>query len=757
MRTSFIPIIAAAFLLHALPAAGGDKGQCIADDSGKITLEDIFSENKYAAKGITALKWDNEDKAYYTLVRNPETGANDVVSNDIRTGRTKTVISSALLVPEGRTMPINIEDYAWSDDGKLLLIYTNSKKVWRLNSKGDYWIYDTSTSSLRQVGQGLDSSELMFAKFSPDGANVAYVYRNNIYCENVLTGERSRLTFDGDETVINGNFDWVYEEELHIADGFRWSPDGTMIAYWQSDTEGTGVFYMIDNIDSVYSTVIPLPYPKAGTANSAVRAGVVKIGEKNPETKWFDIPGDPRNNYIARMDFLPGSNTVMLQQLNRLQNTNKVYLIDCETLEAANIMTETDEAFLDIHDNTVWAEDGGSFTWTTERDGWRHLYRISKDGSVQQPITKGNFDIEKVLKTDRKGGFVYYIASPGSAIDRYLYRSRIDGKGEAERITPGGMDGHHDYIISDNARYAIHIYSDSETPFTYEIVSLPNHKAIRTLEDNAGLKSRLSGLDVSPKEFFKVETPGAVLDAWMIKPAGFDPGKKYPVIFYIYGEPWSTTVQNRWGGNNDMWSRFLSQQGYIVMSVDVRGANLPRGREWRKCVYGKVGIIPPADHAEAVKKIISMYPYVDRSRIGIWGWSGGGSSTAHLMFKYPDIYSVGIAVAGVYSQYLYDTIYQERYMGLPSTNPEGYHDGSPVNFAGGLEGELLLIHGTGDDNVHYQSCEMLVNELIKQNKMFHMLSYPMRTHSISERENTSRHLYQSMFKFWKEHLPAGGR
>lgn len=206
-----------------------------------------------------------------------------------------------------------------------------------------------------------------------------------------------------------------------------------------------------------------------------------------------------------------------------------------------------------------------------------------------------------------------------------------------------------------------------------------------------------------------------------------------------------------------MWSRFLSQQGYIVMSVDVRGANLPRGREWRKCVYGKVGIIPPADHAEAVKKIISMYPYVDQSRIGIWGWSGGGSSTAHLMFKYPDIYSVGIAVAGVYSQYLYDTIYQERYMGLPSTNPEGYHDGSPVNFAGGLEGELLLIHGTGDDNVHYQSCEMLVNELIKQNKMFHMLSYPMRTHSISERENTSRHLYQSMFKFWKEHLPAGGR
>ena len=509
---------------------------------------------------------------------------------------------------------------------------------------------------------------------------------------------------------------------------------------------------MIDNIDSVYSTVIPLPYPKAGTTNSAARIGVVDVDIDGPQTRWLAIPGDPRDNYLARMEFVPGTDRLMIQQLNRLQNTDKVYYADIRTMELDNFMTETDEAFLDVHDDIVWLNNGKHFTWTSERDGWRHLYRISSDGSEVSLITKGDFDVIDVVRIDPESGWVYYIASPDSPVDRYLYRSRLDGRGKTERITPADAPaGHHGYMISPDAKYAMHTFSNSETPTVYEIVTLPGHKTVRTLEDNHELAERFAAVNPGAKEFFRVDIGDVVLDGWMIKPADFDSTAKYPVIFYIYGEPWQSTVQNSWSGG-DLWSRFLAQEGYIVMSIDPRGVATPRGREWRKCVYGKVGIIPPADHAAAVTKLLQTYSFMDPDRIGIWGWSGGGSSTAHLMFKYPSIYSTGIAVAGVYSQYLYDTIYQERYMGLPSTNPQGFHDGSPINFAGGLKGDLLLIHGTGDDNVHYQSCEMLVNELIRQNKMFDMLSYPMRSHSINERENTTYHLYQYMFRYWEEHL-----
>lgn len=723
----------------------------------KLTLEDIYKNWEYSSKGISALRWAEDGKSFYTLDRNTDTGGRDIVLNDIKTGAKTIVLSASALIPEGQTSPLGIDNYIWSPDHGQLLIYTGSKRVWRTNTKGDYWIVNADGSGLRQIGKGFEPSELMFAKFSPDGTKVAYVYKNNIYCENVSDGKISRLTSDGSDIIINGNFDWVYEEELHQQDGFRWSPDSKKIAYWQFDTEGTGTFYMIDNIDSVYSTIIPLPYPKAGTTNSAARIGVVDTDSENPSTRWFDIPGDPRNNYLARMEFVPNSDEVMIQQLNRLQNTNKVYYGNVETMELDNFLTDTDEAFLDVHDNIIWTEGEKYFTWTSEKDGWRHLYRMSRDGKSEILVTAGDFDVVNIVRIDPKGGYVYYIASPGNPLERYLYRSRLDGKGKAERVTPEGENGHHGYNISPNAGYAIHTFSNSETPMRYELISLPSHKTVRVLEDNSELAGKYAELNLPAKEFFRVDIGETTLDAWMIKPSDFDSTKKYPVIFYIYGEPWNSTVQNSWGGAGDMWSRFLAEQGYVVMSVDPRGTNTPRGREWRKCVYGKIGIIPPADHAAAVIRIIDTYSFVDASRIGVWGWSGGGSSTAHLMFKYPDIYSTGIAVAGVYSQYLYDTIYQERYMGLPSTNPQGYFEGSPVNHASGLKGNLLLIHGTGDDNVHYQSCEILVNELIKQNKMFSMLAYPMRTHSISERENTTYHLYRSMLKYWLENLPAGGR
>ena len=718
-----------------------------------LTLEDIYKNHEYSSKSISAFRWTGNGHSFLTLEEDSTSGGKSIILNDISTGEKTVVLAASSLIPEGWDRPLTINGYIWSPDGSQLMVYTDAQRVWRTAKRGNYWLCTPGTGELRQLGlPGFEPSRMQFAKFSPDGTKVAYVYKNNLYVESLTDGTVRQLTFDGSDGIINGQFDWVYEEELHQQDGWRWSPDSRSIAYWQFDTRGTGTFYMIDNIDSIYSTVIPLPYPKAGTTNSAARIGVVDVDAEEPVTRWFEFEGDPREHYLARMEFVPGSDEVMIQRLNRAQNTDCVYYGDIRTMELTPVLTETDEAFLDVHDDIVWLEGGKYFTWTSERDGWRHLYRVSRDGSEMTLITNGGFDVVSVVRIDPEGGWVYYIASPDSPVDRYLYRSRLNGKGTPERLTPADAPaGHHSYDISPDAGYAMHTFSNSETPSVYEIVSLPKHKSVRVLEDNHELAARFTAVNPGPKEFFKVDIGDVVLDGWMIKPAGFDSTQKYPVIFYIYGEPWQSTVQNTWSGG-DLWSRFLAQEGYIVMSIDPRGVATPRGRQWRKCVHGKIGILPIADHAAAVTRLLQTYSFMDSDRIGIWGWSGGGSSTAHLMFKHPEIYSTGIAVAGVYSLYLYDTIYQERYSGIPSLNPQSYHDGSAINFAGGLEGDLLLIHGTGDDNVHYQCCEMLVNELIKQNKMFYQLSYPMRTHSINERENTSYHLYQSMFRFWQENL-----
>ena len=713
----------------------------------ELTLEDIYVKGTFRARGVPQPTWMEDGRSYSALT---EKG---LVRVDAATLAETVIVPQAAFVPEGAARPLRVEDYTWSEDKTKLVVYTNSRRVWRRNTRGDYWLLDVAAGTVRQLGKGLEPSRMMYGKLSPAGDRFAYVYYNNLYVEDVATGERRQLTFDGGDVMVNGNFDWVYEEELSCYDGWRWSPDGRKIAYWHSDTGGTGTFLMIDNIDSLYSFTIPLPYPKAGTTNSAVKVGVVDV--ETARTGWFPVPGDPRENYIARMEFVPGTDEVMIQQLNRLQNTNTVYYGDVNTLELTPFYEDHDEAFLNVHDNIVWLDGNKYFTWTSEKDGWRHLYRVTRDGKKETLVTKGDFDVINVLRIDPKGGYVYYMASPESAVEQYLYRSRLDGKGAAERVTPRGFTGTYSYNISPGAKYALCSFSNHETPRVYEMVSLPDHKTVRRLEDNAALKAVYDSYGFRTREYFQVDIGEAVLDGWMIKPRDFDPSKKYPVIFHIYGEPASSTVQDSWSG--DYWNQLLAQQGYIVASIDPRGTNNPKGREWRKCIYGKVGILAMADHAKAVRLAEERFPFMDPERVGVWGWSGGGSSTAHLMFEHPDIYSVGIAVAGVYSQRLYDSIYQERYMGLPSTNPDGYREGSPITHAAGLQGDLLLIHGTGDDNVHYQSLEMLVNELVRQGKMFSMMSYPMRTHGISERENTTMHLYRTMLKYWLEHLPAGGR
>ena len=719
-----------------------------------LKLEDVYKNNSYRQKGFGPVRWMKDNKGYSTLEINKEVGGKDIVKYDAKSGKRSVLVSANQLIPEGKDQPINISNYEWSIDNTKLLLFTNTRKVWRYHTRGDYWILNLKNSKLERLGKSLPSATLMFAKFSPDASKVAYVSELNIYSEDLESHNINQITKDGGGHIINGTFDWVYEEELSCRDGFRWSPDSKNIAYWQSDTKDIGTFYLINNVDSIYSKPIPLPYPKVGTKLSAVKVGVISVD--GGTTKWFDVPGDPKNNYLARMEFIPNSEEVMIQQLNRKQNTNKVWIGDIKTMELSNIMTEKDDAFLDIHDDVRWLDNEKYFTWSSERDGWLHLYKVSRDGKEIKSITKGDFDVVEINSIDPNGGYVYYIASPDNFTQRYLYRSRIDGKGDAERITPSANSGQNSYQLSKDAKWGIHTFQNAVTPPRYALISLPNHKEQRVLEDNQELKEKFDQLALKPKEFVKVDIGDDVLDAYMIKPKNFDPSKKYPLLFYVYGEPAGSTVQDNWAGGS-LWDQYMAQKGYIVMSVDNRGTKTPRGRKWRKSIYEQIGILASKDQSKAAKEILKTYDFLDPSRVGIWGWSGGGQMTLNLMFKYPEIYTSGIAVAFVSDQRLYDATYQERYMGLLEENSKGYHDGSPINFAQNLEGNLLIMHGTADDNVHYQSFEMLVNKLIKHNKMFNMMSYPMRAHGINERENTAYHLRQTMEVFWDKNLSAGGR
>jgi dipeptidyl-peptidase-4 len=715
-----------------------------------LTLENIYAKRAFRQKGFGPVRWMKDSRGYSTVETNKDAGGNEIVRYDAQTGERSVLVAAKALTPPGAKTPLDIDDYIWSDDNTQLLVFTNTKKVWRYNTRGDYWVLNLRSGKLQQLGKSLEASTLMFAKFSPDGTRIGYVSKQNIYIENIATLRINQITKDGGGNIINGTFDWVYEEELDCRDGFRWSPDGKTIAYWQSDTKNIGTFYLIDNVSGIYSKPIPLPYPKVGTTLSAVKVGVIPaIGGA---TKWLAVPGDPANNYIARMDFIPNSNELMIQQLNRLQNTNKVWIANAGSLSLNNILTETNSGFLDIHDNIRWLDGEKHFTWTSERDGWMHLYRVSRDGKTIKAITKGDFDVVNINRIDPAGGYVYYIASPDSFTERYLYRSRLDGTGSAERVTPAGTPGHHSYQMSDDAKWAIHTYNNSTNPNRISLVQLPEHGEAKLMEDNRELKAKYDRLGLRPKEFFKVDIGDEKLDAYMIKPANFDPNKKYALLFYVYGEPAGTTVQNNWDGGEGLWHQYLAQKGYVVVSVDNRGTRTPRGYKWRQSIYGQIGILASEDQSKAAKKILEMNSFLDPARVGMWGWSGGGQMTLNCMFRYPEIYKTGIAVSFVSDQKLYDATYQERYMGLLEGNPKGYRDGSPINFAKNLQGKLMIIHGTGDDNVHYQSFEMLVNELIKNNKLFTMMSYPMRSHGINEGENTTLHLRRTMEQYWLNNL-----
>jgi len=706
----------------------------------------IFIQAKAQNKG--EINWTKEGNSYY------EISGGEIISLTLPKNDRKTVIPASILGMKGLN-EYNIKSFKLSDDGKKALIFTNSKKVWRYETRGDYYVADLANNTITQIGKTQPASSLMFAKFSPDGTKVAYVSKHNLYVEDLTNGTSKALTTDGTDRLINGTFDWVYEEEFDCRDGFRWSPDGQSIAYWQLDARKIKNFLMINNTDSIYPFTIPVEYPKVGEDPSSCKVGIVDVN--TAKTSWIPVPGDNIQHYIPRMDWIPGSNDIILQQLNREQNESKLFVANAKTTVVNNIYTETDKAWIDAGEEWKWLNNNKEFIWVSEKDGWKHYYRISKDGKSQTLINKGNYDVIESLLIDEKNNQFYFIASPNNATQKYLYKTKLDGKGKLEMVTPSVLPGTHHYDISPNGVYAFHTYQNANLRPISEWMNLTTGNPF-TMD---GSITNQLGRTQPPKnkvEFFKVKTEdGIELDGWMKKPDNFDQTKKYPVVFYVYGEPASQTVTDTYGAGRDfLYAGDMAKDGYVYISLENRGAPAPKGREWRKSIYQNIGRLNIRDQAMGAKKVLE-WPFIDKSRMAVWGWSGGGSSTLNLMFQYPDIYTTGIAIAAVGNQLTYDNIYQERYMGSPLKTKEAYIKGSPITYAKNLKGNLLYIHGTGDDNVHYQNAEMLINELIKNGKVFQFMAYPNRTHSINEGEGTSRHLALTYTKFLQQNCPPGGK
>ncbi len=741
------------FIAAALVAILSCGAAAAAD--GSLTLERLYSTEEFEAETVRT-QWFGDDGAFTTLAKNKEDDADPrIVLRRPDSGETETLVSTELLTPPGSSSPLDVERYAFSKDRSLVLIYTNSKRVWRQNTRGDYWLLDRSSRQLTKLGGDVRPSTLMFAKISPDGRRVAYVHERNIYVEEVDDHSIRQLTQTPTEEVINGTFDWVYEEELGLRDGFRWSPDGASIAYWQLDTTGVSEVPLVNNTDSLYPTVTWIPYPKVGQQNSASRVGVVDVG--TGETRWMQVSGDSRNQYIARMQWAGSSERLLLQVLNRAQNRNHVILASAGSGETREVFVEKDDAWVDVHSETLWLDEGKEITWISERDGWRHAYRVLLESGEVERFTSGEFDVTRLLWVGLDEGWAYLQASPDDATRRFLYRVRLDGSG-LERLTPKDAQGWHEYDVAPNGEWAIHTTSTIDDPPRVELISLPDHSVVETLVTNDELRLKMRELDSSPTRFFRIEIEdGIELDAWSVEPAAMESGHSYPLLVHVYGEPAGQTVADRWSPRQHLWHLMLAQQGYVVMSFDNRGTKVPRGRAWRKTAFHKIGVVAPREQAAAVRKILLQRPDLDPDRVAVWGWSGGGSMSLNAIFKYPDLYQTAIAVAPVPNQRYYDSIYQERYMGRPEENPDGFLEGSPINFAHQLQGNLLLVHGTGDDNCHYQTTEMLINELILHNKPFTMMSYPNRTHAIREGENTTRHLRELMTRYLHEHVPMGGR
>ena len=709
--------------------------------------------------------WNESETGYFTIKDN------NIVLVSTRGKEDKVILSSS------QVNNLEIESFSFSQSKNKILIFTQSVKVWRYNTRGDYWVYDFKKNEIQKLGRNMSNSSLMFAKFSPNERFVAYVSKEktesgirnsstsvNIYLESLDDRTIKKLTSsNGTKKLINGTFDWVYEEEFGCRDGFIFNEDGTRIAFWQIDANQVRDFYMINNTDSIYSYTIPVEYPKVGEDLTPARIGVINLS--NEEITWMKIPGEQNKFYLPRMTWMPGRNDLMIQQLNRKQNHSKIYIANANDGSTELLMEEKDDAWVDLRSSWPYQvqagwkfiNNGKEFLYTTEKDGWSHIYRFDITNKTEYLVTKGNYDVVKPLAYDEKNESVYFIASPENPTERYLYKTSAKGDGKLIRVTPDILEGSHNYQISTKAKYAFHSFSNYFTRPMQAIVSLPNHKFINE-NQNMIEKYDLEKKKDHPLEFFEITTVDNVtMEGWIVKPKNLDKNKKYPVLFYFYSEPAGQTGINRYGaGNNGLYDGNLGEDGYVYVTFDGRGTPSPKGRAWRKAIYRNIGRINVRDMAMGAKAVFEKYEFIDTSRVAVHGWSGGGTATLNCLFQYPEIFHTGIAAAAVANQLTYDNIYQERYMGDPKESYQDYIDGSPIKYAKNLKGNLLYIHGTGDDNVHYQNAEMLANELIKHKKVFYMLSYPNRSHGIRE-DGAYPHVRLMFTDFLRKNCPPGGR
>ena len=708
----------------------------------ELTVERILTSGELYATSLPELSWTPDGGRFTFISPGSQDGTTDLLAHDVRAGEYVRMVDGSNLVPPGEEEPIPIEGYQFSPDGGRLLIATRTEYVWRDRTKGYYYVYDLSTGTLEALSDHPDFQQ--FAKFSPDGTRIGFVRNNDIFVKDLETGEERRLTHDGEpDRIFNGTFDWVYEEELDLQDGWRWSPDGESIAFWQlDDAPVETMVYDLEYLE-LYPDPVTVPYPKAGTDNPEARIGVVEV--ESGEIRWMNTEGEA-DEYLVRMDWADGPDELVIQRLNRLQNRLEVLLADAESGESRVVLTETSETWVDVDRHFRWLDGGRRFLWSSERDGYNHLYLYERSGELVRQLTTGDWVVTTPVEVDHDGGWVYFLAHREGPLTTNLYRVRTSD-GTVERVTEG--EGTHEVQMNPQATWFLDTRSRAGVPPTTTL-RRADGQAVRTLVDNQDLEARLDSLGVRRPEFFTFTTADSVeLNAWMIRPPDFDESREYPVVLYVYGGPGVQTVTDQWTGFTYLWHQLLAERGYIVASIDGRGTP-GRGREFEEVVYGRLGELETRDQLAAADHLASL-EYVDSDRIGIYGSSYGGYMTLLAMMKGEGRFRAGISRAPVTDWKLYDTIYTERFMGLPSENPEGYRESAPLTHAADLQGSLLLLHGTGDDNVHFQNSVQLVRILQEEAKQFDFMIYPYGTHAIRGL-GPNIHLYGMMLDFFLEEL-----
>ncbi len=714
----------------------------VAQQKLKITVEDIWAKPTFAVKSVHGVNWMKDGRYYSSQVADNANQTADIVKVDVTTGQpVSTIIEGENLKAEGSQTPLAYDGYEFSADEKKVLFSTETEPIYRRSSKANYYVYDLESKKLTKLSNGGKQS---YATYSPDGKQVAFARDNNLFVVDLASMQEKQLTTNGKfNQIINGSADWVYEEEFEFAKAFFWSPNSDKIAYYSFD-ESRVPEYNMQVWNGLYPTDYRFKYPKAGEPNSVVEIYVYDLG-KNAPVK-MDV-GPEKDQYIPRINWTTDNDLLSIRRMNRLQNTLEILHANAETGASKVILTEKDKAYVEITDDLTYLKGGKQFIMSSEKDGYRHLYLYDMKGKEVRQITKGKWEISSVLGFDEKNNTVFYTSTEVSPMTRQLYRISLKGK-DKTRLTK--ENGTHNINLSPDFKYFIDYFSNANTPLTVSLHSGKDGKLIKTLEDNAALKSRLAQYETSKLEFFDFKTSENVsLNGWMIKPANFDASKKYPVLMFVYGGPGSQQVNDAWNAKDFMWYQLLAQKGYMIVCVDNRGTG-GRGAEFKKSTYANLGKLEVQDQIEGAKYLGSL-PFVDKDRIGIWGWSFGGYVTLLALTKGAEYFKAGIAVAPVTNWRFYDSIYTERFLKTPQENAAGYDENSPVQFADKLKAKLFLVHGTGDDNVHVQNSMAMTDAFIKANKQFESFYYPNRNHGIYG-GSTRLHLYTQMTSFLERNL-----